>query len=213
MDLPSDQVSGFYANALESGILLSVAAEDLDAFSRNMAQLKPLYQDVTGDRKCHILGLNLMFLLVENRLAEFHAELEQVSEAEARSAFISFPIELERQLMVGSYDEVLNANARIPDASYEFFMKYLSQTVRDSIADCVEVSYDRMEVKDAMSMMNFESPKELREYIEEFRDDWITEGETICFQAPPEGRMASDIRSMSLIEQSLSYATEMERIV
>lgn len=200
--------------ALEQGVFLSVAAGDLNGFSRNMAQLKPLYASSSrGERKCHVLGLNLMFLLVENRLSEFHAELELLAEEEAVSPYISFPIQLERQLMVGSYDEVLGANARIPDASYEFFMDSLSQTVRDSIADCVEVSYNSMRILDAMTMMKFGTKDELLEYIQDCRDDWIVEDDKLCFQAPPTGRMASDIPSMKSIAQSLSYATEMERIV
>mmetsp|Transcript_31337 Transcript_31337/g.72133 ORF Transcript_31337/g.72133 Transcript_31337/m.72133 type:complete len:232 (-) Transcript_31337:43-738(-) len=213
-DEPTAEQSALSTAALELGVLLSVAAKDLNAFSRNMAQLKPFYsKGITGERKSHMLGLNLMFLLVENRLSEFHAELELLSEAEAQSPFITFPIQLERQLMVGSYDEVLSANARIPDASYEFFMDNLSQTVRDSIADCVEVSYNSMKIKDALTMMKFSSSDQLVEYIQECRDDWIVEDDTLCFQAPPTGSMASDIPSMKLIAQSLSYATEMERIV
>ena len=202
------------ANALELGVLLSVAAGDLDAFARNVAQLKPNYVLGTpSERKCLILGLNLMFLLVENRLAEFHAELELLTENEAATPFVSFPIQLERQLMVGSYDELLSAHARIPDPSYAFFMDNLLQTVRDSIADCVEVSYKTMKTTDAMTMMKFDSPQQLVDYIEECRDDWIVEGDTICFQPPPSGSKATDIPSLKLIAQSLSYATEMERII
>uniref|UniRef100_A0A6U2A0U7 PCI domain-containing protein n=1 Tax=Pseudictyota dubia TaxID=2749911 RepID=A0A6U2A0U7_9STRA len=205
--------------ALECGVLLSVADEDLDAFARNVAQIKPYYaalagmSEATSERKCHILGLNLMHLLVDNRLSEFHAELELLTEAEASTKYVSFPIELERQLMVGSYDEVLNANSRIPDPSYGFFMDNLLQTVRDSIADCLEVSYKTMTLEDAVRMMKYGSVEELREYIEECRDDWIVEGGSVVFQPPPVGSKASDVPSMKLIGQSLSYATELERIV
>jgi 26S proteasome regulatory subunit N12 len=211
---PSAQKAALETNALELGVLLAVAAGDLDAFARNVAQLKPNYARGTlSERKCRILGLNLMFLLVENRLAEFHAELELLTEHDAVTPFVSFPIQLERQLMVGSYDELLSAHARIPDASYAFFMDNLLQTVRDSIADCVEVSYKSMKTADAMTMMKFDSPQQLIDYIEECRDDWIVEGDTICFQPPPTGSKATDIPSLKLIAQSLSYATEMERIV
>ena len=201
-------------NALELGVLLTVASGDLDAFSRNLSQLKPHYAPGSySTRKPHMLGLNLMFLLVENSLSEFHAELELLSEEEASTPFISFPIQLERQLMVGSYDELLRANSRIPDPSYAFFMDRLLQTVRDSIADCMEVSYMTMKTVDAKTMMKFDSLEQLMDYIEECRDDWIVEGDVICFQPPPSVSHASDIPSMKLISQSLSYATEMERIV
>ena len=207
------------ASALEIGVLLSVADEDLDSFARNVTQLKAYYSALnsaaTTPKKCHILGLNLMYLLVENNLSEFHAELELLSSEEASTPFISFPINLERQLMVGSYDEVLNAGTHVPDPSYMLFMSNLLQTVRDSIADCVEVSYKTMKIADATSMMKFESENELFEYVQECRDDWIVDNQSseLCFQPPSAGAKASDIPSEKLIAQTLSYATELERIV
>jgi len=206
------------ASALELGVLLSVADEDLDAFARNVAQLKSYYAALTSTatpKKCHILGLNLMYLLVENNLSEFHADLELLSSVEASNPFISFPINLERQLMVGSYDEVLKAGTHEPDASYSFFMDNLLQTVRDSIADCVEVSYKTMKIGDAVSIMKFDSKEDLLDYIQECRDDWIVDDvtEELCFQPPSAGATASDIPSKKLIAQTLAYATELERIV
>eukprot|EP00559_Dactyliosolen_fragilissimus_P008770 CAMPEP_0184855726 /NCGR_PEP_ID=MMETSP0580-20130426/869_1 /TAXON_ID=1118495 /ORGANISM="Dactyliosolen fragilissimus" /LENGTH=259 /DNA_ID=CAMNT_0027350303 /DNA_START=33 /DNA_END=812 /DNA_ORIENTATION=+ len=203
-------------SALECGVLLSVADEDLDAFARNVSQLMPLYSSISSPsstKKCHILGLNLMHLLVENNLSEFHAELELLSSDEASNPYVSFPINLERQLMVGLYDEVLSADSRVPDPSYTFFMESLLQTVQDSIADCLEKSYKTMSINDAVGMMKFDSRDDFMEYVEECRDDWIMEGEDIFFQPPETGSKASDVPSMKLIEQSLSYATELERIV
>ena len=209
------------ANALELGVLLSVADDDLDAFSRNISQLKPYYAALsaaanntnTTERKCHVLGLNLMNLLVDNRLSEFHAELELLTDEDAKSSYVSFPITLERQLMVGSYDEVLAAQSSVPDPSYNFFMEQLLETVRDSIADCVEVSYKVMKLDDAVKMMKFDSVSELQEYIQEKREDWIVEGGSLMFQPPPIGSKAVDIPSQKLMGQALSYATELERIV
>ena len=209
------------ANSLELGVLLSVADDDLDAFSRNISQLKPYYAALSAasnntantERKCHVLGLNLMNLLVDNRLSEFHAELELLSEEDAKSSYVSFPITLERQLMVGSYDEVLAAQSAVPDPSYNFFMEQLLETVRDSIADCVEVSYKVMKLDDAVTMMKFDSVSELQEYVQEKREDWIVEDGSLMFQPPPIGSKAVDIPSQKLMGQALSYATELERIV
>lgn len=202
-------------SALEFGVLLSVADEDLDAFARNVSQLKPYYYAGGGgsSKKCHILGLNLMHLLVENRLSEFHSELELLQPEEASAPHVSFPINLERQLMVGLYDEVLDAGKHVPDPSYTFFMDNLLQTVRDAIADCLEVSYKTMSIEDAASMMKFESSDDLLSYITECRDDWIVEDGVLCFQPPEVGSKATDIPSMKFMQQSLSYATELERIV
>jgi len=229
LDFPMDnnEYIQLATSILELGVLLSIADEDLAAFARNVAQIKTYYSStattVNNDMKCKVLGLNLMYLLVENRLSEFHSELELLVSgdnnggANSNNPFISFPINLERQLMVGSYDEVLNAGAHIPDESYQFFMDNLLQTVRDSIADCLEVAYKTMSISEAKKMMKFDNNSdsdELMEYIEEYRDDWIVdESNYLCFQPPPGGCKASDIPSMKLIAQNLSYATELERIV
>ena len=99
-DSPAESIS-LAATALELGALLSAADDDLDAFARNISQLKPYYDALSAssilvktERKCHVLGLNLMHLLVDNRLSEFHAELELLSEEEAGTPFVSFPITL-----------------------------------------------------------------------------------------------------------------------
>jgi len=225
LDFPMEEsFANIAASALELGVLLSVADEDLDAFARNVSQLKQHYSASfsttprADSKKCHILGLNLMYLLVENNLSAFHAELELLSNTEASSPFVSFPINLERQLMVGSYVEVLRAGSQVPDPSYTFFMENLLQTVRDSIADCLEVSYKTMKMSDAVNVMKFDSEEELKNYMEECRDDWLVMkddkgNDALCFQPPETGSKASDVPSMKLIKQSLTYATELERII
>jgi 26S proteasome regulatory subunit N12 len=211
--LLSSQSQTTTVSALELGVLLSVAEGDLDAFARNMAQLKPFYSaGISSPRKAHVTGLNLMHLLVDNRLSEFHSELEWLTEAEASDPLCSFPISLERQLMVGIYDEVLQK--QVPEQSFQFFMDHLLQTVRDSIADCIEVSYPSLKLVDCASMMKFDTGvAELQEYIQEYRDDWMVQDDKLTFQPAPTAATAEDIPSMQWIQQSLAYATEMERIV
>ena len=198
------------AYALELGVILSVMEGNLEAFARNMAQLQPIYKSgVVTPRKAHITGFNLMHLLVENRLAEFHAQLELLSDAEASDPLTSFPIALERKLMVGIYDEV----GQIPDPSYQLFMDHLLQTVRDSVADCMEVAYQELPLQDAAKLLKLNSAQELIDYVAAEREDWIMEPDKITFAPPPTAHAASDIPSMDWIQQSLTYATEMERII
>jgi 26S proteasome regulatory subunit N12 len=205
--------------ALELGVLLAVQAEDIDAFGRTVALIQPFYyahgktkDDVatTTPRKLQVIGLYLMHLLVENRLSEFHSELELLTEEEASSPFVSFPVGLERQLMVGIYDEILCVQP--PDASYQFFLDLTVQTVRDSIADCIEVSYKSLTLAQAASIIKFDAKQELLDYVQEARDDWILQGDVLTFQ-PAVSSGAQDIPSMEWIQQSLTYATEMERII
>jgi 26S proteasome regulatory subunit N12 len=212
------------ATALELGVLLSVADNnDLVALSRHMALLLPYYAAMAdgavvppSPKKAHVLGLHLMHLLVEHRLAEFHSLLEVVTDADASSPFIAFAVGLERQLMVGMYDEVLSAitTSVLPDPSYKVFVDELQQTVRDSIADGMEVAYTSLSLQDAAKMMKFNTIDDLLTYIQDYRDDWIIEnGDRLAFQPANTTLQASDINAQEWIQQSLQYATEMERII
>lgn len=199
-----------HAEALEWAMLLALKQEDFDSFGRHWQQLQPLYMTVQTERKMHMIGLNLMALLVDHRLAEFHSQLELLSAVEASSPWIQFPIGLERKLMVGIYDEVLDAP--IPDPTYQIFMEQLLQTVRESIADCMEVTYKTLSVKSAAELMKFGSVQELTDYMAMERDDWMVDDKGIITFQPP-STDAMDVPSMQWIQQSLTYATELERIV
>ena len=204
-----------YAAALECGVLLAARAEDLELFARQMQQLQPLYATVHTPRKNHVTGLNLMALLVHASGSEFHSELELLTKEQEADPFLQFPIAVDRKLMVGIYDEVLTMT--LPHPSYQFFMDQLNSTVRDAIADCMEVSYEKLSLNEAAEIMKFVGVgDELKEYIETEREDWIVEGDTITFQvSPAQGAAvtAQDIPSQQWIQQSLTYATELERII
>jgi 26S proteasome regulatory subunit N12 len=236
---PTNPVSDApYAAALECGVLLSVAAQDLEAFARHYQQLQPLYATTvqTTPRKNHITGLNLMALLVTASSSEFHSELELLAHDQQHDQqlnndkFLQFPIAVERKLMVGIYDEILTMT--LPDPSYQFFMDQLVSTVRDAIADCMEVSYASLTFQQAAEIMKFNTTstsssnnnsneqqvlQDLLDYIETAREDWIVEehNNVITFQPTVSGAAvtAQDIPSQQWIQQSLTYATEMERIV
>jgi 26S proteasome regulatory subunit N12 len=223
LDAPADEAASAAASsALELGVLLSAAGGDLEAFARNVLQLRPLYAaaaaaggaGAASARRNHVLGLSLMHLLVGQRLAEFHSELELLSDAEAASPEVSFPIQLERQLMVGAYDEVLASSDRSPHPpTYGPFLDHLLQAVRSSIADGLEAAYETLPVGTACRMLKLADLDGLREYVEELREDWILEGDVVCFVPPESGRRAEDIPADTLIAQTLSYAAELERIV
>jgi 26S proteasome regulatory subunit N12 len=113
----------------------------------------------------------------------------------------------------GLYDQVLAA--QVPHETFQFFVDQLVQTVRDSIADCMEVSYKEMSLESAKTLMKFTTRDELLEYIQDCREDWIVvpDQQVLLFQPPTPGNVSSDIPSLEWIAQSLSYATEMERII
>ena len=121
---------------LEHGALLSIKAMDIPAFERHVAQLKIYYSDCAAilpesQRQFPILGLNLLRLLAQNRIAEFHTELELIpTELQHANIYIKYPAQLEQHIMEGSYNKVLSAKADgLFSTEGMYFMDMLVDTV------------------------------------------------------------------------------------
>merc|ERR1719271_1843397 len=90
-----------------------------DAFKKNFdggdAQLEVYYADCAAtlpasQRQYPILGLNLLRLPAQNRIAEFHTELELIpTELQHSNIYVKYPAQLEQHIMEGSYNKVLSA--------------------------------------------------------------------------------------------------------
>ncbi|KAI0494966.1 hypothetical protein KFK09_025112 [Dendrobium nobile] len=202
----------------EHAVLLSVKTEDQDAFERDFFQLKPFYTDTCGlippsPQECPILGLNLLRLLVQNRIAEFHTELELLPPNALENPCIKHAVELEQSFMEGAYNRVLSARKTVPHDTYVHFMDLLAKTVRDEIAGCSEKAYDSLSVADAKKILMFSSDQELSTYIEEDHPEWEIKNGFVFFQKAKESQPCKEIPSLQLINQTLSYARELERIV
>jgi len=104
---------------LEIGALLSIRSRDPPSFIRYYSQLQPFYdfpalQSSPSANRSKITGLYLMLLLSQGDYAGFHTLLESLIVAEGTSGssiveedqYIRYPVELERNLMEGSYDQV-----------------------------------------------------------------------------------------------------------
>ncbi|GMH09319.1 hypothetical protein Nepgr_011160 [Nepenthes gracilis] len=202
----------------EHAVVLSVKMEDQDAFERDFLQLKPYYTDASGRlpqsaQEYPILGLNLLRLLVQNRIAEFHTELELLSPTALENACIKHAVELEQSFMEGAYNRVLSARQTVPHVTYVYFMDLLAKTVRDEIAGCSEKAYDYLSINDARQMLLFSSDQELLAYIKEEHPEWEIKEGLVVFQKAKELAPCKEIPSLQLINQTLSYARELERIV
>jgi 26S proteasome regulatory subunit N12 len=118
----------------EIAVLLSLHQNDLLSFERNFLQLKPYYYEFSvslpqSPRRWPILGLHLLFLLAQSRIAEFHTELELLLPiAPENNSFIAYPIALEQELMEGSYRSLWEASNNVPFPDYTFLVRMLTRT-------------------------------------------------------------------------------------
>lgn len=112
-----------------------------------------------------IIGLGLLGLLAQNKIAEFHTELEKLSTEALQNVYIKHSISIEQCLMEGSFNKIWNARVNVPAEEYAFFMDILMNTIRNEIADCSEKAYSSLGVNDAASILYFKNSKEALEFF------------------------------------------------
>lgn len=115
---------------LEIGAVVSIHTGDEAGFERYHAQLQPFYEDSAlssqpSTNRTKVIGLQLLLLLSRNRIADFHAALENLATEETEDEYIQYPVMLERWLMEGSYDKVWHAaqESEAPSAEFALFVK------------------------------------------------------------------------------------------
>uniref|UniRef100_A0A0A9EQQ7 26S proteasome non-ATPase regulatory subunit 8 n=1 Tax=Arundo donax TaxID=35708 RepID=A0A0A9EQQ7_ARUDO len=119
----------------EHAVVLSMKIKDQDAFERNLCQLKAFYIDTCGmippsPDEYPFLGLNLLWLLAENKIAEFHTDLELLPLEALDHPCIRYVLKLEQSFMEGTYNRLFNARQAVPHETYVYFMDHLTETVR-----------------------------------------------------------------------------------
>ncbi|GMY04976.1 SAC3_GANP domain-containing protein [Fagus crenata] len=185
----------------EHAVVLSVKTEDQDAFERDFFQLKPYYTDAGYANK-------FTFLLEQQPSTTIPSGAFNL-----RTQPVEAPLELEQSFMEGAYNCVLSAQQTVPHETYVYFIDLLAKTVRDEIAGCGEKAYDYLSINDAQQMLLYTSEQELLVYIKEEHSEWEIKNGSVFFQKPKESAPCKEIPSLQLINQTLSYARELERIL
>jgi 26S proteasome regulatory subunit N12 len=201
----------------ESAALLSIHQEDTVGFERHVSQAKTYYFDYAGvlepsGNQNLILALNLMRLLAQNRIAEFHTELELLPSAARLDPAVSYVLSLEQYLMEGSYAKITASGDAMPNRAFEFFLSILAVTVRDEIAACSERSYKQLTVPFTMKLLSFSSEDDVRAFAA--AREWAVVGDVIHFVDTAEHAPSMEmVPSAELIKRTLFYAGRLEQIV
>lgn len=154
---------------LEYAVILFARRKHLDDFEAHFHQLQVYFSYNSGtvsERRPMLLGLNLLRLLVCNKISEFHSELERIPHTEHANIFIRAPILLERYLMEGSYNKLLNARSQVPSNEFIPVVEMLEDTVRGDIANCIPKTYDTLSVAAARKMLMLPSDEAVAEFAE-----------------------------------------------
>lgn len=245
---------------LELGAIASIRQTDAQVFTRYYQQLQPFYDlerhvgvpghnaaevDFSTSQRSKITGLYLLLLLSMGDSANFHTVLEGlVEEASLKGGrveddtYIKYPVELERNLMEGSYDKVWREtkSERVPSEDFGLFsnvsglsvdslvlqkviltltpVQVLIGTIRSEIADCSERAYPSLPISNAKNLLFLDSEGAVIEFAQQ--RGWIVRDGRIYFPVEPGAtRSEKDIlvASGTVIENTLGYARELETIV
>lgn len=204
---------------LEIGAFWSIRTKDVPSFDRYFAQLQTFYMDYRNilppsDREFPLRGLNLIRLLTQNRIADFHTTLESLplpADEISVNRFIAHPVNLERWLMEGSYSKVWNAREEAPVEEYKFFVDSLMGTIRNEIASCQEVAYESLPIKDAATLLFFPSQAEFLKFAQE--RGWQVDLGASLIRFAQRNDEQMEIPKERLIAENLVYARELEQIV
>ncbi|CAJ1352176.1 unnamed protein product [Effrenium voratum] len=227
---------------LELACFLSIRKRDLEAFERHVSLLKMLYdrqKDLPpSDQKYPILGLSLLNLLANDRIGEFHTELELIPVDEAENMYIKQPVQLERYLMEGNYAKVLEAQKDVPKMYYAFLMEKLIECVRHKVGASLERSYENLPAQQAAQMLILADVPSLQEFaIKENErkarsenDDPMSDLTPSLTRRAPVGLVKWEVKdgrlhfirseqkrlelpAVDLMVNTIGYATDLERIV
>ncbi|EPY81893.1 26S proteasome non-ATPase regulatory subunit 8 [Camelus ferus] len=150
---------------LDMGAHWSIQCKDIPSLECYMAQLKCYYFDYKEQLPewaymHQLLGLNLHFLLSQNRVAEFHTELEHLPAKDIQTnVYIQHPVSLAQYLMEGSYNRVLLAEGNIPAESYTLFIDILLGPLRNEIAGSMEKAYEKALFTEATRILTSTHPR------------------------------------------------------
>ncbi|CBF83555.1 proteasome regulatory particle lid subunit RPN12 [Aspergillus nidulans FGSC A4] len=218
---------------LELGALSAIRQTDAPAFTRYYQQLQPFYDleregsstlDTRTSQRSKITGLYLLLLLSSGDGSSFHTVLEGlVEEASLKGGnveddpFIKYPVNLERNLMEGSYDKVWREtnSERVPSEDFALFSNVLVGTIRSEIADCSEKAYPSLPISNAKNLLFLESEGAVMEFAQQ--RGWTLRDGRIYFPVEPEAATRSEkdilVASSTIIENAIGYARELETIV
>jgi 26S proteasome regulatory subunit N12 len=184
----------------------------MKSFERHVAQVKTYYNFQLVDkseRELLISGLNLLRLLSQHKLAEFHTELELIPVSLHSNMYIKYAIDTDFSLMEGSYHKLRQLNN--PAEEYGIFKEILLETVREDIAECSEKAYHFLKLQDATKILLFQNEQETKNFVEKRK--WNVENGVIIFKQVQKQELPFEQTSKQLISKTLGYAKEMERII
>ncbi|EUD65648.1 26S proteasome regulatory subunit N12 [Plasmodium inui San Antonio 1] len=211
---------------LEKGVIISIIDRDIKSFSIYMAQLILYYFDYQNilpksESQNGIIGMYLLYLLSSNLIGDFHMMLEIISIQDQNDEYIKYVLELEQHIMDGYFYHVLTKKDDIPLHLYALFIERLYNTIRYKLADCIFASSNCISSEYACELLRFVSEKDLYQFIGEYNETKTSQGECNLLWEVRDKKIyfnnqtvhVQDLPALEVLNNTIGYATELERIV
>jgi len=200
---------------LEMGALIGLKIGDISLFEKSISQLKEFYisneiKKCTKNRE-KLMGLYLMYLLTQNRLSDFHVELELLNYDDLKNKFIAFPMNIEQYLIQGRYNKIINAKNDIPNDQYKLFLDEMKTTVRNQISNSIQVCQDDIDLPSLLKMLGLGTKNDLQNYINQNKKNWKIVGDNVTFK--PVEPQKQQINAMITSKDMLQFTSDIETIV
>ncbi|SOV73927.1 26S proteasome regulatory subunit RPN12, putative [Plasmodium sp. gorilla clade G3] len=211
---------------LEKGVIISIRDKDIKSFNIYIAQLFIYYFDykdvLPKSRKQNaIIGLYLLYLLASNSIGDFHMTLEILSLEDHNDIYIKYVLNVEQNIMDGFFHHVLTKKEDIPLYLYESFMDKLYTTIRFKLIDCILASTNSIHLLYACELLKLSNQQNLYDFIMQYNETKNNQGEYNSLCEIKDNHIVSknhiitmqELPSLEIINNSIGYATELERIV
>ena len=203
---------------LETAVLLYARKRDLQGFDVHYDMLRPYYskEDFVGvdapasERRLVISGLNLLRLLVGNRLPDFHAAFECMPRDEQNSLYIKFPVTLERYLAEGSFNKLLGARSKAPSNEYLPVLELLEQTVRAEVAKCVPSAYTKISKDGAKQLLMLQNANDVSDVASKYQ--WKNEADNYVFESAV-ARVETVVPFKKILVEQLVHVKQIQDVI
>ena len=123
---------------------------------------------------------------------------------------------MESYFVEGSYNKILNSKQNVPLQSYQFFIDKFVDAIRYEVARSAERAYESLSMKDMAQIFMIKDQAELDLFIQQnHKKDgvaWeVNADKRVYFSA--EKKDKKEIPAVKMINLSLDYATELNRII
>jgi len=200
-------------------VRLAVMERDWAAMERHIQQLMPLYEldrqaGIQSPHRDLLVGLNLMRLLAQNRLAEYHMELELLPTTEPQqNPYVLFPFQVEQALTEGSYQKILHIEA---GAEWLPFIELLRETTIQEMVTSWAEAYAHVTLEELASMAALpveQVPALLARVLD--CTQYVVQNETVHFIASDHIREAPSqyLLAKEAVSRTMEYIRGLERIV